>query len=84
MSASQQEAVDIVQVVCKYLPREKASAMAEELVDKVGARSDNESLRTTLDMLDALLKDESLVVNTGRNYVHSISPGGLKTYGDHS
>ncbi len=82
MPATTSEAFDIARIICKYIRQDRATELVQELVDKVGLRSDNDSLRATLKMLLSILQSASLDVN-GRHTVHSINgKQGLRTYED--
>jgi hypothetical protein len=58
MPASKNEILDIVKILGKYLPFDKARALSTELYREVGAKTDNSSLRTTLyDLADYISED---------------------------
>lgn len=71
MPTTPNEAQDIVRIIGKYLPSDKASELAEELYEEVGQVTKNESLAITLRMLKDLTEDTE-VAPLGRNYVHAI------------
>jgi hypothetical protein len=58
MPASKNEILDIVKILAKYLPLDKARALSRELYREVGVKTDNSSLRTTLyDLADYISED---------------------------
>jgi hypothetical protein len=86
MPTTNQEANDIIAVISKYLPVDKARELAVELDEQIGARTENDSLRTTLGMLRKLLENNPFAYSPNmRTSVHSIKgKSGLHTYGDKS
>jgi hypothetical protein len=54
MPTTQNEALEIVCIINKYLPVGKAAEVTKELRDKVGRKTSNSSLKVTLEMLAVL------------------------------
>jgi hypothetical protein len=81
MPTTNEEALRIASITCKYLPMDKVKALAGELYEEVGRTTSNKSLRTTLEMLKMVF-DNKTQLTSGRNCVHSIDGrSGLHTYG---
>jgi capsular polysaccharide biosynthesis protein len=51
MPTTPQEAMEIINIVTKYVGAEQAARMAYELREKVGCKSENQSVRETFEML---------------------------------
>jgi hypothetical protein len=88
MPTTQDEAQNIVRIIGKYLPADKAVDLAEELDEQVGQVTTNGSLKITLRMLRDIVEQEG-VAPLSRNYVHSIKenkasvgPNPGKSYAD--
>jgi hypothetical protein len=83
MVANMKEVTDIVNIISKYIRRDRVVELARELVDKVGLRTKNESLRVTLNMLAEVANASVKLDFDGRKMVHSIDgKKGLRTYED--
>lgn len=86
MPATNDEAMDIIRVMTRYLPLDKVQNLADDLCREVGSRSTNDSLRMTLLMLkefaDEAEPEDVEAPAGGRQSVHTIDPnkGGLVTY----
>ncbi len=54
MPTSQQEAFSIVEILDEYLDEEKARELTARLEQEIGQKTDNDSLKVSLEMLKAL------------------------------
>ena len=54
MPTSQQEAVNIVEILDEYLDEDQARELTARLEQEIGRRTDNDSLKVSLEMLKAL------------------------------
>ena len=59
MTASREEAANIVAVMLRYMPFKTAQHMALELETEVSTYSNNESLRETIDLLKQFLSADN-------------------------
>lgn len=83
MPATVEEAQDIVRILSRYLPLDRATQLVVDLDKEIGERTDNDSLRVTLRMLRTQLEDMEEEGFPGRQVIHSIKGnGGLRTYAD--
>jgi hypothetical protein len=83
MPTSPEEASDIVRIISRYLPLDRATQLAIDLDKEIGERTDNDSLRKTLRMLRCELEEMEEEGFPGRQAIHSIKgKDGLRTYAD--
>ena len=54
MPTSQQEAFNIVEILDEYLDEDQARELTARLEQEIGQRTDNDSLKVSLEMLKAL------------------------------
>ena len=54
MPTSQQEAFSIVEILDEYLDEEQARELTARLEQEIGQKTDNDSLKVSLEMLKAL------------------------------
>ena len=59
MPTTKNEAQTIISLVTEYLPRNKAAELLHRLNEEVGKKTDNESVQTTMQMLNDLLNHEA-------------------------
>ena len=58
MVASKEEAQGIYNIILNWVPPGYAMAMVEEVWEKIGKQSDNDSLKQTISMIQKHMEDE--------------------------
>lgn len=67
MPTTREEATNIIEISTKYLPAPQLAVLFNELNEKVGRKTDNDSLKVSLQMMADFTKyvDENIVVKQG-------------------